>query len=514
MADSRDILGKNRKFTGTSGIKLPVGNTSQRDTGIGQGAIRFNSETATAEYYDGSNWQAISSPPTVSSVTPTNVISSDGSTTTFTITGANFTTAGATASFVGDDGSSITADSTTVNSTTSITAVITSSGFANSKEPYDVKIANNTGLSSSLADAITVDNRPAWSTSAGSLGSVSDTATGTHFTLSATDPEGDTVTYAVTTGSLPGGMSLNSSTGAISGDPTNVGSSTTTTFTVTATSTGDVTLTAARQFSITVTPAPTGGTITSYSTYTVHTFTSPGTFNTVSNISGADILLVGGGGGGGGHHAGAGGAGGMIELPNNTIPANPYSIAIGSGGGSSSTGGDTTGFGQTAKGGGKGGNYTGPNAGSGGSGGGGGGGPANSPGPSNQPSVQAPWSGNAYGNAGGSGDNGGGSVHGGGGGGGAAGAGTTANPGQGGNGGNGRQNAYLDGTNDYYAAGGGGGGWDGPSGAGGTGGGGNGSRYNSNGSNASGYGCGGGASGGQSRTGGSGSAGIVVIRFQ
>jgi len=95
MADSRDILGKNRKFTGTSGIKLPEGTTAQRDTGQGSGAIRFNTETATAEYYDGVSWQAISAPPQISTVSPTNVISGDGSTQTFIISGSNFTTAGA-----------------------------------------------------------------------------------------------------------------------------------------------------------------------------------------------------------------------------------------------------------------------------------------------------------------------------------------------------------------------------------------------------------------------------------
>jgi hypothetical protein len=30
MADSRDITGKNRKFTGTGGIKLPTGTEAQR----------------------------------------------------------------------------------------------------------------------------------------------------------------------------------------------------------------------------------------------------------------------------------------------------------------------------------------------------------------------------------------------------------------------------------------------------------------------------------------------------
>lgn len=512
MADSRDITGKNRRFTGTTGIKLPTGTEGQRDTSYGAGTIRFNTETLTAEYYDGTSWQAISAPPTVSSVSPTNVESADGSTTTFTILGSNFTVAGATVTFVGSDGSEVSADTTSVDNTTTITATKTSTSFDNAKEPYDVKVSNNTGLSNSLADAITIDNRPAWSTAAGSLGSIGDAATGTHFTLSATDPEGDTVSYAVVSGSLPAGLSL-ATTGAISGDPDTVGSSTTSTFTVRATSTGDVTLTTDREFSITVTPAPTGGTLTSYTSgctsYSVHTFTSPGCFTTLTSIPGADILIVGGGGGGGGWHAGAGGAGGLIELPGNTIGPGTYPISIGPGGGSKTNGTNTTAFGQTANGGGQGGNYAGPPATSGGSGGGGGGGGASSGSGSNQGSVQAPWTGNAYGNSGGNGINSM-SNHGGGGGGGAGGGGS---PGPGGTGGSGRQNVYRTGCAVYYAGGGGGGAWDGSSGSGGAGGGGPGSRYNVNGSNATFYGGGGGGSGGQNFTGGSGYQGIVVIRY-
>ena len=63
MADSRDITGKNRKFTGTSGIKLPTGSTAQRVDETGQ--IRFNNETNLAEYYTGTDWKAIDAPPTI-----------------------------------------------------------------------------------------------------------------------------------------------------------------------------------------------------------------------------------------------------------------------------------------------------------------------------------------------------------------------------------------------------------------------------------------------------------------
>jgi len=43
MADSRDITGKNRKFTGTDSIKLPTGTTGQRVDAAGN--LRFNSTT-------------------------------------------------------------------------------------------------------------------------------------------------------------------------------------------------------------------------------------------------------------------------------------------------------------------------------------------------------------------------------------------------------------------------------------------------------------------------------------
>ena len=66
------------------------------------------------------------------------------------------------------------------------------------------------------------------------MGTILDDATGTR-ALSATDADGDAVTYAIQSGSLPAGTSLNASNGQISGDPTDVSSDTTSSFTVRAT---------------------------------------------------------------------------------------------------------------------------------------------------------------------------------------------------------------------------------------------------------------------------------------
>ena len=91
-----------------------------------------------------------------------------------------------------------------------------------------------------------INASPTWSTASGNLGTISDYADATHFTLSATDPEGGSVSYTESTSNLSGaGLALNSSTGAITGNPTDVSSDTTVSFDVNA---SDGTNTTARSF--------------------------------------------------------------------------------------------------------------------------------------------------------------------------------------------------------------------------------------------------------------------------
>ena len=227
---------------GTSGIKLPVGTTAQRDNITGM--LRFNSTLNLPEYYNGTEYVVIDSPPTISSVSPTEVASDAGGNETFTISGSRFAS-GAIVKFISHTGTEITASSVTVNSPSQLTAVIAKNSFVNAQEPYDVKVVSASGLQAVLADQINVDNAPSWTTSAGSLGSIDETATGNHFTVAATDADGDTVSYSLQSGSL-GGLSLNSSTGVISGDPTDVSADTTNSFTLRATAGGK---TADRSFS-------------------------------------------------------------------------------------------------------------------------------------------------------------------------------------------------------------------------------------------------------------------------
>ena len=241
---------------GSDGVGMSTATTSTRNalSGVRPGQMIFNHTTNLMEYYNGTSWISIDTPPTVSSVSPTEVESAAGGNVTFTINGARFSV-GATVQFISSTGVTINASPVTRVSSSQLTAVAAKNSFVNGQEPYDVKVTNASGLATTLNDQINVDNAPTWSTSAGTIATIDDVGDATHATITASDAEGDTVAYSITSGSLPGGLSLNSSSGAITGEPNNVSSSTTSTFTARATANSK---TADRSFNIVVTPANDG----------------------------------------------------------------------------------------------------------------------------------------------------------------------------------------------------------------------------------------------------------------
>jgi hypothetical protein len=171
--------------------------------------------------------------PIVSSVDDADVDSAGGGNQTIVVTGSNFT-AGGVISFVGSS-ASFDAATTTYNSATQVTAVSPKSSFLNAQEPYAVKFTSISGRTGQSSGVIYVDNAPTWSTTAGNVADVIESAAITNVQLTATDPEGDAVTYSETTSNLSGaGLSL-SSAGVISGTTGAVGSHTTTSFDVRAT---------------------------------------------------------------------------------------------------------------------------------------------------------------------------------------------------------------------------------------------------------------------------------------
>ena len=401
--------------------------------------------------------------PTVSSVSPSNLLSGDGTGNyTIVITGSGFL--GGSAKLKTDGGTDIGFDTVAVDSNTQITGVVAKNkaNLTNANEPFDVVVTGATGASGTLENAINIDAQPIFSTGAGSLGTIAAGAGSQTFTVVAADPEsaGDIV-YTLESGSIPAGMSFSStSSGAvISGTASEVGSNTTSNFTIRAKDAASNT--SDRAFSI-LKQAP-----------TVQTFTSSGTFSVPSGVSSVQVLVVAGGGSGGAAIGGGGGAGGLVYHAGYPVtPGGTETVTVGEGGAgvpgstpsSPSTGnpGNNSTFGTiTANGGGAGGSRRcGPYQGSSGAPGGSGGGgsssdhsPSHGGGSATQGQTGSP-AGQGYGNNGGSGKQR--FPHGSGGGGGAGAAATSANNPTGVSaGGIGLAYTIADGSSPVYYAGGG-----------------------------------------------------------
>lgn len=257
----------------------------------------------------------------------------------------------------------------------------------------------------------------------------------------------------------------------------------------------------------------TGGTVSTITGYTIHTFTSSGTFTVTSGSCNAQVLVVAGGGGGGTWVGAGGGGGGVVENNSYALTAQSYSVTVGQGAPRASANGtgangDNSVFGSiTAIGGGGGGAYPPMDGSSGGSGGG---------------AVRAATPGSGTAGQGYDGGFGTGLISAGGGG--AGGVGGNAVGDLGGVGGPGKSSS-ITGSTVYY--GGGGGGWSfgytATGALGGSGGGGRGSSGDNNGipdgiqagdgSPNTGGGGGGGWYHDYGYEGGGGGSGIVIIRY-
>ena len=353
---------------------------------------------------------------------------------------------------------------------------------------------------------------PTFTTSTGTLGTIVDSSRGSYTlsTAAATDAEGDTLTYAISSGAMPAGLSFNTSTAAITGTADAVGSNTTTNFSITCTD--GVGGSATRAFSITVL-APVSQAYTSGS----GTWPSPFT-GTVTAL----FVAAGGGQSSGQGHAGGGGGGGVVSMAYPVVSGTSYNYAVGAAaGGSPWDGGDTT-FGTgsgtdttfiTAVGGGNGG------TGNGGSGGG----KSHSPGSgglgiqTTSPLISSASRSSGFGNNGGS-KSGNAYPHPSGGGGGANAAGGTGSGTSSGGGGAGKDFSGTYGTtvgdSGVFAGGGGGGGHNAvgtggaTQGSGGSGGGGNGGGPGA----ASGQ-AGGANTGGGGGSGGAGGSGFIIFKY-
>jgi hypothetical protein len=462
----------------TGYFDLPVGTTEQRPASPGNGMIRFNTTTGYLEYYNATSWSSITSPPAITSISPINYSGNAG--TTITINGVFFDST-TTVEFSPSGGSYTQSSSVTFISSNQITAT-TPLDYTVAQGPLSIKVTTGAGLTAISANSLTTGSAPTWSTASGTLVTVS-AASAVSTSVLATDSEtgGAIQDYAITSGALPSGVTLNTSTGAITGTSPSPLTDTTYTFGITATDNAGNTTTE-RSFNIVVIG-------TQYS---------------------VEYLIVAGGGGGGraGGGGGGGGAGGMLTGSTTVNASNGYSFTIGAGASGSTSqysgtlnnGSNSTAFGLTAIGGGGGssanqGSSFGSPGGNGGSGGGGAqrNGASGGSGTSGQGNNGGTSTGSSSGDAGGGGG-GKGSA-------GVNGSGTTT----GGAGGSGA--TWVNG--ETYAGGGGGG----YSGAGGSGGGGTAGANGGGGGNATSNTGGGGGGNNNSGNGGNGGSGIIIVRY-
>ena len=231
-----------------SALLLPADISANRPPGQA-GYIRFNTSVNLLEYWNppSNSWSFISTPPILLSVNPSTVLAPID----LSLNGFNFQS-GATVRFTDVSGSIYNSPSVTYFNSTLVVANSGTLPFTASGDFYDVTITNPGGLESTLENYIsTGTSGPFFTTASGNIGRIytgayydSGGTLTSYYTLlpvTATDPDSQPITgYSITSGSLPPGLSLNASTGAITGNiplgslsaPTISPSSTTYTFTV------------------------------------------------------------------------------------------------------------------------------------------------------------------------------------------------------------------------------------------------------------------------------------------
>ena len=186
--------------------------------------------------------------PTFTAISPSTI---ENQATNITITGTGFVSIPLVEAVNSTSGARITASAVTFTSATTLVATFTVS----INGTYFIHIQNPDGGAVNSGAVLTVSDGPVWSTAAGTLGTFAAGAS-ISATVAAT---GDApIAYSKTSGTFPGGLSLNTSTGVISG--TESGASATTEFSFTIRASDAQSQTADRAFTMTISVGATGST--------------------------------------------------------------------------------------------------------------------------------------------------------------------------------------------------------------------------------------------------------------
>jgi len=211
----------------TDFVKLPSGNTAQRPSSPEEGYSRYNTTDNKLEFWNGTIWQQLPGvvPPIITSISyPGDDLAADpAGGQTITINGSDFK-AGAT----------VTVDGTTPSVITLVSATeITFTAPSKTAGDYDVVVTNEDSGNATAVDGMTYNGLPSWTTPAGNLGTFEENTTIPTITLVAAEPDSGAISYSITTGGLPTGLSLAGDD--IDGTTPAVAGETTYNFTVTAT---------------------------------------------------------------------------------------------------------------------------------------------------------------------------------------------------------------------------------------------------------------------------------------
>src|SRR6056300_230545 len=183
---------------------------------------------------------------------------------TVVLTGTNFGSS-MTVSIGGTTAPSVAHDSSTQ---------LTITTPAKAAGDYDIVVTNTvTGASGTFVNGISYNGIPTWTTPAGSLGTFESETTISTITLQATEPDGGTITFNITNGALPSGLSL---TGA-NIDGTTTAESSTTLYSFTIEAIDDENQSTPRNFSITVNSAA----IIPSENFTINTYTGNGSSQSI-----------------------------------------------------------------------------------------------------------------------------------------------------------------------------------------------------------------------------------------
>ena len=195
---------------------------------------------------------AVEDKPTI---TTSSVVIAPSTSQTFTLNGTNFVSI-PIVEFIASTGAITRATAVTF---TSATALSVTTNLASGS--YYIRVENNDGNAVRSTNAIlSASTSPTWSTAAGSLGTFAGDTSGTLATVAATSDS--TITYSVTSGSsdlTSAGVTLNTSTGALTTSDFGGSSTTPTTYSFTITATDAEGQTAARAFSLTSSFGASGG---------------------------------------------------------------------------------------------------------------------------------------------------------------------------------------------------------------------------------------------------------------